>query len=317
MTNKYSVEAPPISGHKDVGSLIRTYGLANVGSKKKQTSEDEEIEPPLEADPLIDAVLEGSWPAIAQQDLTTVELSNLAHRVKSLKIPPVGPRLGVLRVDGKPYSQHSGSVNFGGARGAEWKPKVDCLLASSSNITEHTSPVPRLSVAPDQSFFVSASHDGTSKVWEMRNLEAAVDLKSVVTYHGQNGGRVNDVTLLENSHSVATAGSDGSVHVWRIDMVGSYANTSQNQDDGTTQSQRMYYETGRVQVRRCKESLRRAEKAFVLDVERAADNLLPTLSNAMDAPARRRVRASSRSTTPARARPSRSPTSTRTAPAFC
>ncbi|GMH95852.1 hypothetical protein TrST_g6288 [Triparma strigata] len=247
MTNKYSVEAPPISGHKDVGSLIRTYGLANVGSKKKHTSEDEEIEPPLEADPLIDAVLEGSWPAIAQQDLTTVELSNLAHRVKSLKIPPAGPRLGVLRVDGKPYSQHSGSVNFGGARGAEWKPKVDCLLASSSNITEHTSPVPRLSVAPDQSFFVSASHDGTSKVWEMRNLEAAVDLKSVVTYHGQNGGRVNDVTLLENSHSVATAGSDGSVHVWRIDMVGSYANTSQNQDDGTTQSQRMYYETGRVQ----------------------------------------------------------------------
>lgn len=120
---------------------------------------------------------------------------------------------------------------------------MDCLIASSSPVTEHTAAVCRLAIAQDQSFFVSASHDGTSKVWELRGLESAVDLKSVLTYHGQNKNRVNDVTMMENSHSVATAGSDGSTHVWRIDMVGGYSSAD---GEGMDPSKRVYYETGRV-----------------------------------------------------------------------
>ena len=109
-------------------SLINAYGLAKVGSKKGK-DDQAGLDVGEQAGPEMPGVMRGEWGAIARQDLTTVELSNLAERVKSLGIPPVGPRLGVLRVDGKPYSIHSNPVNFGG-RG-DWKPKVDCLAAQS------------------------------------------------------------------------------------------------------------------------------------------------------------------------------------------
>ena len=37
----------------------------------------------------------------------------------------------------------------------------------------------------------------------------------------KNLPRVNDLVMVEGSHSVASAGSDGSVHVWRVDLISS------------------------------------------------------------------------------------------------
>jgi len=269
-TGNRTTDTVKLTSHADVPSVINTYGLAKVG--KKMSKDEDEINKVMlkkggeedNKEAKMEGILNNNWGSIATQDPTTLELTNLCRRIKALKIPPLGPKLGVLRDgNGKSYSIHN-SVSSGGnipyassppptpaptSSRNEWKPKVNSLLVSSSNITEHTAPVQRLAVANDQSFFVSASHDGTSKVWELRNIESAVDLKSVVTYNGQRSNRVNDICLIENSHTVATASSEGSVHVWRIDMVGSYADNPDavNSPTPSSASRRTYYETGRVQ----------------------------------------------------------------------
>ena len=258
-----------LTSHIDVHSVINTYGTkwdkARVGKKGK---DDDEISKKLgkkildrEEEAKMEGVLNGNWSSIASQDPTTLETTDICRLINALNIPPLGPKLGVLRNRNNiPYSLHAATSSSATTSNPNatpmpavsrnvWKPKVNSLLVSSSNVTEHTAPVQRLAVAQDQSFFVSASHDGTSKVWELRNIEQAVDLKSVVTYNGQRSNRVNDVCLIENSHSVATASSEGSIHVWRIDMVGNWAESPDNIGSPTpnSSSRRTYYETGRVQ----------------------------------------------------------------------
>lgn len=116
----------------------------------------------------------------------------------------------------------------------QWRPKEDVLLATTSSTTEHSGPVTRLAVSRDQAFFVSASADGTSRVFELGQMkDSGGDLRSCLTYNGHVNNdhtssyvRVNDVCILENCHSAASAASDGSLHVWRIDTVTSQQNYS-------------------------------------------------------------------------------------------
>mmetsp|Transcript_19038 Transcript_19038/g.28519 ORF Transcript_19038/g.28519 Transcript_19038/m.28519 type:complete len:553 (-) Transcript_19038:258-1916(-) len=74
--------------------------------------------------------------------------------------------------------------------------------------------------------FVSGSHDGTCKVWETHQiLDSAGELCSSLTYDGHSSAnstqrfrsRINDISIVENSHSVASGDSNGVVHVWRVD----------------------------------------------------------------------------------------------------
>ena len=44
--------------------------------------------------------------------------------------------------------------------------------------------------------------------------------RSSITYSGHSGG-VTDLCVIENSHSVASASTDGQVHVWRIELASS------------------------------------------------------------------------------------------------
>jgi len=150
--------------------------------------------------------------------------------MQSLGLPSLPPELGVLRdTDGRAFSWHGpvstkSETNAEAMLRSEWKPKVDSLVASSTENMEHTAAVSRLAVSQDQSFFVSASHDGTCRVWELRQMEDAVDLQSSVAYSGhlrEPESRVNDVCIIENSRSVASASSSGSLHVWRVDISSS------------------------------------------------------------------------------------------------
>ena len=261
-----------LTSHVNVHSVINTYGIKSEKTRagRKGTKDEDEVSKKLgkksldsEEEAKMEGILNGNWSSIATQDPTTLETTDICRLINALNIPPLGPKLGVLRNRNNiSYSLHNSAATSSSAASSNpnttpmpaisrnvWKPKVNSLLVSSSNVTEHTAPVQRLAVAQDQSFFVSASHDGTSKVWELRNIEQAVDLKSVVTYNGQRSNRINDVCLIENSHSVATASSEGSVHVWRIDMVGNWADSPDNIGSPTpnSSSRRTYYETGRVQ----------------------------------------------------------------------
>jgi len=178
------------------------------------------------------AATNGEWGALSLMDPALAQISRHVSKVVSLDIPPIPPRLGVLRdSSGRSYSSHAivaspHDSETEAARRAEWRPKVDALTCSSPAY-EHSGPITKLAVSQDQAFFVSASHDGTCKVWETRQVEdSAGDLQSCLAYGGQNrcGSeasrvRINDVSIIENSHSVASGGSDGSVHVWRVDTI--------------------------------------------------------------------------------------------------
>lgn len=53
---------------------------------------------------------------------------------------------------------------------------------------------------------------GCFQVWELRGMDHTVSPQSRATYSRQ-GGRLLDLCMVDNSHSVASASSDGTVHV--------------------------------------------------------------------------------------------------------
>jgi phosphoinositide-3-kinase, regulatory subunit 4 len=108
----------------------------------------------------------------------------------------------------------------------DWRPKIETLIASSSPCDGHAGPVSRLAVSQDQRFFVSGSFDSTCRVWELGKIASSSGImESSCTYSGHSDtdsgrpARVNDLAILEGSHSVASASSNGQVHVWKVDLV--------------------------------------------------------------------------------------------------
>eukprot|EP00605_Chrysophyceae_sp_TOSAG23-4_P002541 GSChrysophyteH1.ASY1.ANO1.2806.1 assembled CDS len=104
------------------------------------------------------------------------------------------------------HTTHNSKVN--------WKPRENCLVC---NFLEHTQSINRLAVSPDQSFFGSASSDGTVKIWQLSGLDRTSLPRSSLTYR-KHRAPVLDLCSIENSHSMASADAHGSIHVWRIDL---------------------------------------------------------------------------------------------------
>ncbi|KAG7390614.1 phosphoinositide-3-kinase, regulatory subunit 4 [Phytophthora boehmeriae] len=116
----------------------------------------------------------------------------------------------------------SSSISNGGGGGGypsssyrNWQPRKNVLVAE---LAEHSGAVTRVNAAQDYSFLASASNDGTVKIWSVRSLQHSVNQGSRCTYDGQ-GGVITDMKVLTNSHSVASASSNGTVHVFRVDKV--------------------------------------------------------------------------------------------------
>lgn len=98
--------------------------------------------------------------------------------------------------------------------GVPWRPEGQ-LVAS---FVEHTAAVTRVLVSPDQGFFISGSDDGTVKIWDTSRLERNITRRSRQTYklEGENV-KVTSLVFVEHTYSFVATGSDGSVHVVRID----------------------------------------------------------------------------------------------------
>lgn len=84
-------------------------------------------------------------------------------------------------------------------------------------LSEHTAAVRRILVAPDQSFFITGSDDGTVKIWDTSRFERNVTRKARQTYRLSEGVKVTSLCFVESTYCFVATGSDGSVHVVRVD----------------------------------------------------------------------------------------------------
>eukprot|EP01102_Stenamoeba_stenopodia_P013571 TRINITY_DN4425_c0_g1_i2.p1 TRINITY_DN4425_c0_g1~~TRINITY_DN4425_c0_g1_i2.p1 ORF type:complete len:680 (+),score=156.94 TRINITY_DN4425_c0_g1_i2:145-2040(+) len=95
---------------------------------------------------------------------------------------------------------------------AGWRPKG--LLVA--NLHEHAAAVNKIQVSGDNQFFATCSDDGSVKIWDCQRLEKNVTNRSRLTYATQ-GGKITCLTMCENSHSIASGSTNGSIHVFRVD----------------------------------------------------------------------------------------------------
>lgn len=145
---------------------------------------------------------------------------------------PMPPELGTLR---RPTGNGVIDEPVSGESLKGWRPK-GALVA---HLHEHRRAVRSLAVSADNLFFASGSDDGTVKIWDNMRMEKNVSSRAQVTYTAKSssGGKtpaVTSVTVLENTHSVAAAATDGSLHVFRVEyslksdgMVNRYSGQSE------------------------------------------------------------------------------------------
>lgn len=91
--------------------------------------------------------------------------------------------------------------------------RIEATLVA--HLHSHTDCITGFAVAPDHAFFVSASDDGSVKIWDTARLERSVTSKARHTYT-QHHARVKSVCIIEGVYCFASAAEDGSVHVVRV-----------------------------------------------------------------------------------------------------
>ena len=217
LVHDLNIEVPSeASSHILINRMDENRLARHVGNKEDLTDEIITCFLNRSVVQIAESACSGEWGSAAFIDQLVPEISHAHSKILALDVPPLSPSLGLARSD-----------NYAGRH--TWCPKEDKLLGSTG--TDHLGPVNRLAVSEDQSFFVSASYDGTSKVFELRQAhDSGGNIHSCLTYEGHKFGndhapvRINDCCILEHTHSVATAASDGSLHVWRVDTVTSHQN---------------------------------------------------------------------------------------------
>lgn len=85
-----------------------------------------------------------------------------------------------------------------------------------AHLVEHTGGITSIQVSPDHLFFATGSEDGTVKIWDTIRLEKNVTSRSRQTF--VQGGKILAVCVLEESRCVASASSNGTVMIHRVDI---------------------------------------------------------------------------------------------------
>lgn len=107
-------------------------------------------------------------------------------------------------------------ISGAAAKAQPWRPR-GVLVA---HLAEHKRQVTRLASVPGTSLFISTSEDGTAKVWDARRLERDISFRPRASYEGHGGAGVRAAAALSDGSSVITGGSDGSVHLWKVERGG-------------------------------------------------------------------------------------------------
>ena len=96
-----------------------------------------------------------------------------------------------------------------------WRPKG--ILAGQ--LLGHSGPIIDLVMAPDHSFFISGSSDGTVGIWDTRRLHTNVTNRSRLIYSGHSDSQITAVAFCEGKHSIVSASKSGKIHINRIEYI--------------------------------------------------------------------------------------------------
>lgn len=113
-----------------------------------------------------------------------------------------------------------------------WKPEGTLVTIFG----EHSGPVNRVVVAPDHAFFITASDDGTVKIWDTTRLEKNLMPRSRQTHRHAPGAKVKTLAFVENTHTFVSGATDGSIHAVKVD----YHNVNESVRYGKLQLVREY-----------------------------------------------------------------------------
>ncbi|GKY92453.1 hypothetical protein MPSEU_000215800 [Mayamaea pseudoterrestris] len=165
----------------------------------------------------VEALFRGQWGSETTIDPELCDTTLLITKLKALGVPPLPYNLGTaMESTSQPKRGPGKSIEAN-----DWRPRMNSLVATSTRIHGHSAPIMRLAVASDNRFFVSGSHDGTCRVWETAQIEDSLGvLESSLVYSSHavlKPSRVNDVAIIEGSHSAVSCDSNGAVHVWRVE----------------------------------------------------------------------------------------------------
>lgn len=83
-----------------------------------------------------------------------------------------------------------------------------------AHLPQHTGAVTALVTSPDQIFFASASQDTAIMIWDTARLERTVAARPRLTY--RMDAPVSALCRIEETHCLAAAAEDGSVHIIRV-----------------------------------------------------------------------------------------------------
>ncbi|ODV90948.1 hypothetical protein CANCADRAFT_2665 [Tortispora caseinolytica NRRL Y-17796] len=141
-------------------------------------------------------------------------LDNTYFDTFAKSLPELGPILSpYLRKDERRIISSNRQNNFlSKTLNEPWHPS-DTFVAQ---FHDHNGPVNRVVVSPDHAFFLTASDDGTVKLWDAERLEKNVVNRAMQTYHHPKNAKVKSICFLGARHSFALAASNGDIAVVRV-----------------------------------------------------------------------------------------------------
>ena len=114
-----------------------------------------------------------------------------------------------------PISRRSPKRSELGELDSPWRPHG----VHVATFGEHTAAINRILPSPDHIFFITASDDGTVKVWDTLRLERNLIHRSRQTHSHSDGAKVTCVAFVENTHTFISCASDGTIDVVKVDCA--------------------------------------------------------------------------------------------------
>ena len=137
---------------------------------------------------------------------------HVIHLLESVALTNHPPGIDDFGSEVIPYENQMTHIQSDAASSQDWRPTGSVI----ATLSEHTGPISRLIVSPDHLFFLTASDDGSVKVWDTNRLERNVTSRSRLTFKVAPGVKVTALCMIGNTHNFACAGSDGSIQIVRV-----------------------------------------------------------------------------------------------------